>query len=207
LNALFVLLATAVVAYVSTNVDGYALLLGFFSNARYRVMEIVAGQFASTAAQIAVSIAIAQSGWVKDAPALGLAGVVPLVVGLRRIAGLKRLAGGNEQDAVDLVAAATGCWARIAAVALVATSSAVDNVLVYASLLIGRTTGDMVWVAIVFGLLTALWCACAFVMLRSRVSVHWLKMTAARVAPFMTTAIGASLLVRFNTLAWICSLA
>ena len=47
LEALPVFVAAVTAAYVSTNVDGYALLLTFFSNARFRTVEIVAGQFVS----------------------------------------------------------------------------------------------------------------------------------------------------------------
>ena len=56
MDALPALIVTATAAYVSTNVDGYALLLGFFSNERYRAMEIVAGQFLSMATQLAISM-------------------------------------------------------------------------------------------------------------------------------------------------------
>jgi cadmium resistance protein CadD (predicted permease) len=207
LAALLVLVTTLTVAYVSTNVDGYALLLSFFSNARYRAGEIVAGQFISVAAQLAISAAITQSAWATNAPCIGLAGIVPLIAGLIRIAGLLRRDGCDDQRAAPRTTTAAGCAGRILAVTAVATSGAVDNVLVYSSLMIGRPTADVSIVGITFGVLTALLCVGAFMTVRSPLSMAALRRAATRIAPFATTAIGLSLLIRFDTFAWICSLA
>jgi cadmium resistance protein CadD (predicted permease) len=207
LDALPVFVATVTAAYVSTNVDGYALLLAFFSNARYRTVEIVAGQFVSMAVQLMLSIAITQSAWVAKAPCIGLAGVVPLTVGLTRIAGLRQGDGCDEQSAGRCTIPAAGCAGRIFTVAAVATSGAVDNVLMYSGLLIGRPPADISLAMVIFGVLTAMLCLGAFVTTRSHVSIAGLQKAAARLAPFATTAIGLSLLIRFDTLAWIYSLA
>ena len=207
MEALPVFVAAVTAAYVSTNVDGYALLLTFFSNARFRTVEIVAGQFVSMAVQLMLSIAITQSAWVAKAPCIGLAGVVPLTVGLTRIAGLRQGDGGDEQSARRRATTATDRAGRIFTVAAVATSGAVDNVLMYSGLLIGRPPADISLAMVIFGVLTAMLCLGAFVTTRSHVSIAGLQKAAARLAPFATTAIGLSLLIRFDTLAWIYSLA
>ncbi len=202
-----VFVATVTAAYVSTNVDGYALLLTFFSNPRFRTVEIVAGQFVSMAAQLMSSIAITQLARVANAPCIGLAGIVPLTVGLMRIACLRQGDGCDEQSAGRRATTATGCAGRIFTVAAVATSGAVDNVLMYSGLLIGRPPAAVSLATAIFGVLTAMLCLVAFVTTRSHVSIAGLQKAAARLAPFATTAIGLSLLIRFDTLAWIYSLA
>lgn len=207
MNGLSTLMMTATAAYVSTNVDGYALLLGFFGNARYYAMEIVVGQFVSVGVQLVLSLAIAQLGWRYDAPFIGLAGLAPLVVGLKRIAALRRDAAACVHDAGYRTFPGSGRAARIAAVSVVATSGAIDNVLVYSSVLAGRARHDVLCVATDFAVLTVVLCAGAFFTARSRASISALRKAAACIAPFMTTAIGLSLLIRFETLAWICSLA
>jgi cadmium resistance protein CadD (predicted permease) len=207
LNASLALVTTVTAAYVSTNVDGYALLLSFFSNARYRAGEIVAGQFISVAAQLTISAAITQSAWTTNAPCIGLAGIVPLIAGLIRIAGLRQRNGCDDQHTTHRTTTATGCAGRLLAVTAVATSGAVDNVLMYSSLMIGRPTADVSIVALIFGVLTALLCLGAFMTVRSPLSMAALRRAATRIAPFATTAIGLSLLIRFDTFAWICSLA
>jgi cadmium resistance protein CadD (predicted permease) len=201
------LLMAATAAYVSTNVDGYALLLGFFSNTRYRPLEIVAGQFASVTAQMVLAVAIMQSGWVRDAPFIGLAGIVPLVAGFKRIARLRRRGASRVRDREYHAALARGGVGRIATVTVIATSGAADNVLAYASLLLGRGSADILLVVATFGVLTAALCVSSCFTARSHMSMNSLRLAVARIAPFMTTAIGMSLLIRFDTLAWICSLA
>lgn len=91
MDALPVFVTTVSAAYVSTNIDGYVLLLTFFSNARFRSGEIVAGQFVSLAAQLVLSLAIVRLAWGTNVPCIGLAGVVPLIVGLTRIGDLTKI--------------------------------------------------------------------------------------------------------------------
>ena len=201
------LIVTAAVAFASTNVDGYALLLGFFSDKRYRAGEVAAGQFLSVAIQLAISAAIVRFGKVTEAPFLGLAGMVPL------LAGLTRMVDRRERDGPHLNSGAPAAWQargrvlRAATVTVVATSGAVDNILVYSSLLVGRTTAAVISVACTFALLTVLLCLCAYATASSRSVLKALHVAAGRVAPFMATAIGLSLLIRFGTLRWIVSLA
>lgn len=201
------LIATAALAFASTNVDGYALLLGFFSDKRYRPAEVAAGQFISVATQLAISAALVGIGKVTEAPFLGLAGIVPLLAGLTRIADRRGQDSPRPACGAQSARQARGRFLRVAAVAAVATSGAVDNVLVYASLLVGRTSAAVVEVACTFALMTVLLCLCAHATASSRsVQKAW-RVAVSRVAPFMATAIGLSLLIRFGTLRWIVSLA
>ncbi|WP_152530778.1 hypothetical protein [Paraburkholderia dilworthii] len=209
MDALPTLVCAATAVYVPTNVDGYALLLTYFSNSRYRAAEIAAGQFISMAVQIALSISIMKSGWVTNTPWTGLAGIAPLIVGLTRIRGLSQDSQRDVQSALrrETLTSSAGSTGRVLAVAAVATSGAVDNVLAYSGLLIGKTPEDVSLVTILFGALTAGLCLAAYVTARSHVSISPLRRTIARVAPFTTTAIGLALLLRFDTLAWIYSFA
>lgn len=207
MDALPALIVTATAAYVSTNVDGYALLLGFFNNERYRAMEIVAGQFLSMATQVAISIAVMRSGWVVHSPLVGLAGVVPLLAGLKRIAQLRQRDRPEKENAVCRESPGHGTFGRVATVAVVTTSGAIDNVMVYSSVMMDRAPSQMMFIAGAFGLLTALLCLCAFGTAGSRSSIPALQFAARRIAPFMAVAIGVSLFIRFRTFPWICSLA
>jgi cadmium resistance protein CadD (predicted permease) len=204
------LIVTAAVAYVSTNVDGYALLLGFFSNARYRVAEIVAGQIASVTVQLALSMSAMALGIVRESPVVGLFGIVPLTVGLKRVADLhwRGRASGPPHDAQVLSWTTDGtCSAgHAAAVAVVATSSATDNVLAYATVLDGRTAFEETSIAVILVVLTVVMCLGAFVTARSSVATRAMRRASNQLSPFVTAAIGLAVLVRFDTLPWICSL-
>jgi cadmium resistance protein CadD (predicted permease) len=208
LETLFALSTAAAAAYMSTNIDGFALLLDFFSNENYRASEIAAGQLASVAVQLAMSIAVIKLGYVEGTPFIGLAGIVPLGVGLKRIATWRSSDIARGMPAPGRrPGVPRGTVARLAAVATIATCGAIDNVVVYAALLVGHGVADLISVSIVFAALTVSLCVLAFTAVRARVSVPALRTAACRLAPFMTTAVGAALLVRFGTLGWIYSLA
>lgn len=123
------------------------------------------------------------------------------------IAALRRGDGCDHQNVGRHVTTAAGCSGRIFIVAVVATSGAADNVMMYSSLLIGRSSGDVFLAAFIFVVLTGLLCVAAFMTARSCLSMVALQKVAARVTPFTTTAIGLTLLIRFDTLGWIYSLA
>jgi cadmium resistance protein CadD (predicted permease) len=132
---------------------------------------------------------------------------VPLVAGLKRIAEMRRRDAPHIDSASEETDAVHGALGRAATVAAVATSSAIDNVLVYASLFVGRSTSDISLISCLFGLLTAGLCLGACATAGSRAPVVALRVAAGRIAPFMTAAVGVLLLVRFGTFPWIYSLA
>ncbi|PMS15698.1 hypothetical protein C0Z18_26035 [Trinickia dabaoshanensis] len=206
MDAFPALIVPAVLAYASTNVDGYVLLLGFVSHPRYRPAEVVAGQFASVTVQLAISIAIAQSGRLTAGPLIGLVGIVPLAAGLVRIAQWRKEAGATDAVLAPPPRSAHRRFGRAATVCAVATSGAVDNIFVYASVLMGRTLFDAIFTGCVFAVLTAGLCLTAYATARSSGAFIRLRTIAARTSPLMTTAIGLSVLIRFDTLPWLCSL-
>lgn len=206
LDASPALIVPVTAAYVSTNVDGYALLLGFFSNQRYRAVEVVAGQFISVVVQVAISIAVMRSGWMTQSPLVGLVGIVPIFAGVKRIAQLRRRHEPFAGSATYREALRRGALERMATVAIVASSGAIDNVMVYSSVMVGRAPSEVFLIAGTLAMLTALLCLCSFGMASARSPIPVLQVGARRVAPFMTLAIGVALFVRFDTVPWICSL-
>ena len=207
MNVLLALIVTATVAYASTNVDGYVLLLGFVSDGRYGAREVVAGQFASVALQLAISLAIVQSGRVTAGPSIGLVGLVPFAVGLARIAQSGGSIGVSGEERASRTRPRNRALGRVATVCAVATSGAIDNIFVYASVLIGRSLADAALTACVFTVLTAALCLGAYATVSASGVFTELRSKAGRVAPFITSAIGLSVLIRFDTLPWLCSLA
>jgi cadmium resistance protein CadD (predicted permease) len=207
LSVLPALIITATVAYASTNVDGYVLLLGFVSDRRYGAKEVVAGQFASVAVQLAISLTIVQSGRVVAGPSIGLVGIVPFIVGLVRIAQSGRRMGVHGEEHSAAVRSANRTFGRAATVCAVATSGAIDNIFVYASVLMGHSLSDAMLTACLFSVLTAALCLCAYATVNANGVFTWLRLAAGRVAPYVTTAIGLSVLIRFDTLPWLCSCA
>jgi cadmium resistance protein CadD (predicted permease) len=205
------LIVTAALAYVSTNVDGYALLLGFFSDARYRTVDIVAGQLVSFAAQLALSASVVALAFAGHQAVIGLLGIVPLSIGLKRIADRRRP--GKPLDPALMEAPGTlpyprlrtGHARRVATVAMAATSCATDNVLAYSATLVRRTLPQATSIVVVLAILTLAMCVCAFAVARLHIAPGAIRHAIRQLSPFVTAAIGMALLVRFDTLTWLCS--
>lgn len=206
MDVLLALIITATVAYMTTNVDGYVLLLGFVSDRRYGAKEVVAGQFTSVALQLSISLAIVQSGRVMAGPSIGLVGLVPFIVGLTRIAQCDGRIGASGEENSSRMRSKNRTLGRMATVCAVATTGAIDNIFVYASVLIGRPLSDAVLTACLFTVLTAALCLCAYATVSASGAFRAARLAVGRVAPFVTTAIGLSVLIRFDTLPWLCSL-
>jgi cadmium resistance protein CadD (predicted permease) len=85
MESLFALLGLAVVLFLSTNVDDLVVLIAFFANSRFRARDIVAGQYAGLAVLFIVSAAGALLSLVIPKPYLGLLGIFPILVGIRKL--------------------------------------------------------------------------------------------------------------------------
>lgn len=73
------LIGIAVVLFVSTNVDDVFVLLGFFSDPKFRPRQVVAGQYAGILALFSVSVAASLLSLVVPPAYIGLLGVAPVI--------------------------------------------------------------------------------------------------------------------------------
>jgi cadmium resistance protein CadD (predicted permease) len=149
------LILVTAVAFASTNLDDIVVLLSLFADASLRPREVVAGQYLGMA--ILTSVALAGSLVVRVVPEayVGLLGILPFAIGLRRLL--------TEQDGPEPTGphGAVGSLTRIVAAAAVTTASGGDNVAVYVPLLVGRSSSEVTVVIAVFGIMTAAWCLIA----------------------------------------------
>ena len=73
------LIGITVVLFVSTNVDDVFVLLGFFSDPKFRPRQVVAGQYAGILALFSVSVAASLLSLVVPPAYIGLLGVAPVI--------------------------------------------------------------------------------------------------------------------------------
>src|SRR5271168_4013097 len=92
MKSLVELLGLAVVLFLSTNVDDLVVLIAFFANSKVRARDIVAGQYAGVAVLFIVSAAAALLSLVIPKTYLGLLGIFPILVGVRKFLELRRTA-------------------------------------------------------------------------------------------------------------------
>jgi cadmium resistance protein CadD (predicted permease) len=153
------LLGLAIVLFVSTNVDDLVVLVGFFAHPRFRARDVVAGQYTGEAVLFVVSAAAALVSLMIPKAYLGLLGIFPVVIGIRKLLELRRDCAATAPTKAPL--ATTGSHGNIASVALVTLANGGDNICVYMPSFAVHSASQIAIVAVVFIVMTALWCMLA----------------------------------------------
>jgi len=159
MKALVTLLGLAVVLFLSTNVDDLVVLIAFFANSRFRARDIVAGQYAGLAVLFIVSAAGALLSLVIPKAYLGLLGIFPVLVGIRKLMELRH--DRAESAPAKTLGATTGSYGNIASVALVTVANGGDNIGVYMPSFAVHSASQIAIIALVFIVMTALLCMLA----------------------------------------------
>ncbi len=113
-------LGVAITLFASTNIDDVFVPIGFISDPRYRPRQIVVGQCLGIAALVLASLAGALLALVVPPARLGLLGLVPIALGLRRLLA-------RRDDAEDEPATGTAAFGNALAVAGVTIANGGGN--------------------------------------------------------------------------------
>ena len=159
MKALLELLGLAIVLFISTNIDDLVVLVGFFAHPRFRPRDVVAGQYAGVAILFVVSAAAALLSLAIPKAYLGLLGIFPILIGIRKLLQLRRDDAG--MGPAQALAATSGSHGNIASVALVTVANGGDNIGVYMPSFALHSGTQVALIAVVFVVLTALWCLLA----------------------------------------------
>jgi cadmium resistance protein CadD (predicted permease) len=194
-------LGLAIVLFVSTNVDDLLVLLGFFADARFRVSEIVAGQYVGVAVLFGVSAAGALLSLVIPRAYLGLLGIFPILIGIRRLIDLRH--DRTETGPSKPFEATTSSYGSIASVALVTIANGGDNIGVYMPSFVVHSGSQIAIIAVVFVVMTALWCVLARWMVRhSRLGAP-LTRYGHIVAPVVLIGLGILIVHNAGSIGWL----
>lgn len=188
MKSLFALLGLAIALFASTNVDDVFVLVGFFSDPKLRARDIVAGQYAGIAVLFGTSVAASLVSLVIPGTYIGLLGMVPIFIGVKKLIEPSRDRDRTEESLERHPDA--GAYGRTATVALVTMVNGGDNIGIYIPSFAIRSGYEIAVIAGVFAMMTALWCFFA----------HWLvnhsKLSAPirryghRVAPVVLIGLG-----------------
>jgi cadmium resistance protein CadD (predicted permease) len=155
----FALLLLAIVLFTSTNVDDLVVLVGFFADRRFHARDVVAGQYTGLAVLFVVSAAGAMLSLVIPNAYLGLLGIFPIVIGIRKLVALRRELLSTDRG-TSLHGTPKG-YGNIAAVALVTIANGGDNIGVYMPSFAVHSGSQIAFIALVFIAMTAVWCMLA----------------------------------------------
>ena len=192
------LVGEAVVLFISTDLDDVVVLLRFFADPRFRIRQIVAGQFIGIALLYLVSVVGSWVSLVLPPGVIGLLGLVPITMGLKSAWELWTSSDANEQVSAEYRGSPIGN-ANIAAVFAVTIANGGDNVSVYIPLFAMRSGSNIAIMGIVFGIMTAIWLTFAYWLTRHRAIGAPVRRYARQLMPFVFIALGVFILYQGGT--------
>jgi cadmium resistance protein CadD (predicted permease) len=191
-----VLLGQAVGLFISTDLDDVLVLLVFFADPRFRIRQIVAGQFLGIAMLYAVSVAGAWATLILPRGFIGLLGLVPITMGLK--SAWELLSDDPSEQMSDRISPAR--HTNIAAVLAVTVANGGDNVSVYIPLFAMRSAPDIALMGVVFAVMTALWLSLAYWLTRHRMIGAPVRRYTRLLMPFVLITLGVLILYQAGTM-------
>ena len=197
MGSLLGVFGVAIVVFASTNVDDIFVLLGFFTDPKFRAKQVVIGQYLGIAALYGVSVLASFLVLVIPAAYIGLLGFAPIFFGLRR---LWELWNGVEtgDNPEDHEKASVG-HGNIVAVALVTIANGGDNISIYTPLFATRSVYEILAIGGIFAILTAVWLGAAHSLVNHPTLGAPIRRHGHRVVPFILIALGILILYEAGT--------
>jgi cadmium resistance protein CadD (predicted permease) len=187
------LLLLGLVAFVSTDIDDLLLLVLLFADRRLSSRQVVLGQYLGFLGLLVVSLACSLLAIVIPAHWLGLLGLWPLLVGL------KRLWLRPPEDVVGASAESAASSVGICTVAFITLANGGDNITVYVPLFAGLGVMQVGILVSEFLVLVAIWCLIARFLVTHPVIGGAIRRVAHAILPYVLIGLGAWILLRSLT--------
>lgn len=183
-------LLTAVLAFVSTNIDDIFILMLFYSGRKFRNSSILLGQYLGITTLVLISLVAAYIGGFFDQRYVGLLGFFPIYLGIRQVISLLA---NDEPDDEETPASSS-----IIAVAGVTIANGADNIGVYVPLLSTMTWMEKMQLLVVFAIATYLWCMAGKYLANHPLIAKQLSRYGHLVTPIVLISLGIFILVESN---------
>jgi cadmium resistance protein CadD (predicted permease) len=198
MESLLALLGLAVILFASTNIDDLLILVGFFADPAFRPGDIVAGQCAGVAALFSVSLALSLLSMVIPKAYIGLLGIFPILIGVRKLLALRD----HNDEPGETPQSATRRYGQMAAVALVTIANGGDNVGIYVPAFAVQSGSAMIVIAMVFVVMTALWCYLAYWLVSHPKMGPPIRNYARLAVPLVLIGLGFLIMYQAGSFAW-----
>jgi cadmium resistance protein CadD (predicted permease) len=191
------LIGISTTVFVSTNIDDIFLLAAFFADPHLRPRAVVAGQFLGIGVLVLGSILASVAALAIPEGYTALLGVVPLILGVRKLRELIRARGTSETEEERAEAAEQKMERRthsqVLAVAGVTVANGGDNLGVYIPLFASDPRAIPGHV-VVFAIMTALWCLAGHSLVKNRLLGEHIRRYGHLVLPFVLIGLGLYIL-------------
>ena len=189
-------IATATLAFITTNIDDILLLMLFFAqvNISFHKRHIVVGHYLGFSAIVLISLLGFAGALILPHNLIGLLGLIPIVLGVYQ---LFHKRDNDDQDAVDLanIQPRRGLLgsllsAHTLTVAGVTLANGADNISVYVPLFASHSLSDGVLIMVIFGLLVGLWLYAGYRLVRYPSVARLLERYGERLVPYVFILLG-----------------
>jgi cadmium resistance protein CadD (predicted permease) len=173
--------------FATTNIDDIVLLSLLFSDGKTSPRSIVAGQFLGIGALTLASAALGFAAVAIPPGWPALLGIIPLLLGVAK--GVALLRNNEEKEDDPNIAKKSG----LLAVASITIANGGDNLSVYIPLFASERTRIPIF-AIVFAVMTAVWCAIGWKLVKNKYVGKQLQRYGRILLPIVLIALGLHLL-------------
>jgi cadmium resistance transport/sequestration family protein len=201
-------LAAAVLTFLATNIDDLFILMIFFSQTdrQFRQRHVIAGQYLGFAALVAISLLGFAGSLIVPQELIGLLGLAPIAIGIRKLRETK-----HETGHVERIAAAGSSASDAAAflhpktysVAAVTFANGGDNIGIYTPLFASMDLPNLVVVLTIFFLLVLVWCILGIRLARQSQIAGLLARYGHRIVPVVLIGLGVFILLENGTFRWL----
>jgi cadmium resistance protein CadD (predicted permease) len=182
------LIGLGAAVFAATNIDDLFVLMVFFADPAFPARQVILGQYLGILALVALSLLGALAALVIPARLVGLLGLLPLAIGLKKLLDLRKPADEGEP------AAPAERRLRFLTIALVTFSNGGDNIGVYVPLFATRAREEVAFLVGLFAVLVALWCAVSYLLVRRTAVGKPIRRFGHLLLPFVLIALGLSIL-------------
>ena len=200
MTSLFALLGVAVIVFAWTNVDDLVVLLGFFSDTKYRARHVVIGQFAGISVLYGVSVLASLLAIVLAPAYVGLLGLVPIFMGVTKLFSLWRGAELSIEQPDGQAIAVARAGKNILTVATATVANSADNISVYTPMFATRSALEVAVAGLVFAIMTAFWCLIGHWLVHHPALGAPIRVYGHRTLPFILIGFGILILLQAGTL-------
>lgn len=120
------LIGLAIALFASTNMDDLFVLLGFFSDPKFKLRQVALGQLLGITLLFGVSVTASLVSLVLTPAYVGLLGLAPIVIGAKKLWGLGKGEESTEDEQEDFKQSPAG-RGNVIAVAAVTIANGADN--------------------------------------------------------------------------------
>ena len=185
----------AAALFATTNVDDLVVLVAFFADRRFSPRQVVAGQFLGIVALVGASLLLAVAALALPVAWVGLLGVVPILLGVRK---LLQLRADREGEAGPTALPRRG-RSNVLAVASVTVANGGDNLGVYTPVFAVLEPGELLTTVVVFASMTAGWCGAGYALVANPLVGGRIRGAGQVLLPFVLIAVGVLVLLHADT--------